>query len=202
MKQILKGVEPDAFSTWKDEDTMSHRPRWNRVPAEIRKFIHQALIQEQGFICCYCESMVMLENSHVEHFRPKENYQDRQLEYENLLCSCQRELAVGEPRHCGYKKGSWFDENLLISPLDANCEQKFLFTGGGEVFPRSEGERAAEATIQKLGLNLPKLQALRSAAIDALYDLPREEIIRLLEKTSEGRYPNYCSAISQVLLGR
>ena len=200
MKQILKGVEPDAFSTWKDEDPMSHRPRWNRVPADIKKLILQALIQEQGFICCYCESAVTLENSHVEHFRPKKKFQDRQLEYENLLCSCQRELAKGEPRHCGYKKGSWFDENFLISPLDPHCEQKFLFTGGGEVYPRLEGDRAAEATIQKLGLNLPKLQALRSAAIDALCDLPQEEIIRLLQRTEDGRYLNYYSAISQVLL--
>ena len=196
MKRIAKKGEPVKFSIWKERDRMAHRPRWNRVPAPIRKSIHESLMREQGFICCYCESRIRMEDSHIEHFRPKKGFPDRQLDYGNLHCSCQRDLSPGEPRHCGLRKGSWFDENLLLSPLEADCEDRFRFTANGDVFPRSIGDAAAKITIEKLGLDLPKLRALRAAAIDALYTLSNEEIERLLERRLDGQLLEFHTAIA------
>ena len=81
MKQITKNRAPQQFADWMAIDKMAHRPNWNRVPPQIRRVIHGALIDEQGFVCCYCESRIRRGNSHVEHFRPKTRFPDKQLDY-------------------------------------------------------------------------------------------------------------------------
>ena len=77
MKRIEKGAEPMLFSIWKQQDSMAHRPQWNRVPAAISKSVHESLMREQGFICCYCESWISMDDSHIEHFRPRSRFPDR-----------------------------------------------------------------------------------------------------------------------------
>ena len=198
MKRIVKSVEPHDFVQWKKQDKMAHRPNWNRVPNAIRQSVRESLMREQGFICCYCESSVSTTDSHVEHFRPKECFADIQLDYINLHCSCQQDPAPGEPRHCGHRKGSWFDEELLVSPLDSNCEERFRFTANGDIFPRPN-DPSAQTTIDRLGLGLPKLNALRAAAVDALSDLCIAEVKQLLTQGTDGRFLEFCTTIKQVL---
>ena len=199
MKQIAKGPEPASFSLWKRTDRMAHRPRWRRVPAREKRAVHASLMREQGFLCCYCEARVTAEDSHVEHFRPREKFKDLQLVYDNLLCSCQRNRKGGEPRHCGSKKGSWFKEHLLVSPLEADCEERFRFTADGCIRPRKEEDIAAAATIRKLALDLPKLREFREAAVDALLNDSPSEIERLLGKPADAAFVPYYSTIKQVL---
>ena len=199
MKHIVKDDEPLEFTEWKAGDKMAHRPNWNRVPPPIRTSIHQALMREQGSICCYCESSISGDDSHVEHFRPRKRYGSLQLHYENLLCSCQREGAKGEPRHCGPLKGSWFNDELLISPLEEGCERRFRFTGNGDKFPRTVGDAGAETTIRRLGLDLRKIRDLRAAAIDELRDLSEEEVGRLLERRPDGGFLPFHTTIAQIL---
>jgi len=35
--------------------------------------------------------------------------------------------------NCGNFKGDWYDENLMVSPLDPNCASYFQYTGAGEI---------------------------------------------------------------------
>ena len=179
---------------------MKHRPRWRRVPTEVKAEVHGALIGEQGGICCYCEGRITPDDSHVEHFRPRqrEEFESLQLDYTNLLASCGRDQAAGMPRHCGHRKGSWFEEGRLVSPLSPDCEDRFRFTANGHAFP-VENDDAAATTIGRLGLDLPKLNALRAAAVEALYDLPRSEVRRLLAGKEDGNFVPYYSTIKQVL---
>ena len=201
MKRIIKATEPSQFANWKAGDKMASRgrPRWNRVPGQIRQAVHDSLIREQGALCCYCEARVARSNSHVEHFRPVEDYQLDQLDYTNLLCSCVRDQIQGETDHCGHRKGSWFDEELLITPLAPGCEDRFRFTGDGQVFAAGDDE-AAKTTIDRLGLNLPKLQALRAEAVDALADLPVADVQTLLATpTPAGEFVEFFTTIRQLL---
>ena len=198
MKRIAKDPEPEVFSQWKANDRMAHRPRWKRVPTPIKQKVHESLMQEQGFLCCYCETSVTANESHIEHFRPR-RYRDRQLDYDNLLCSCQRELSQGEPRHCGNGKGSWFDEKRLVSPLESDCEDRFQFTANGDIFPRQSNDAGAKVTIRKLGLNIPKLRALRAAAVDEMYRLSQTDISQLLVRGTDGKFLEFHTTIKQVL---
>ena len=202
MKQINKGSEPGDFKKWKQDDKMAKRPNWNRVPKQERESVHRSLLYEQGHICCYCQSDITICNSHIEHFRPQKKYREFQLDYNNLHCSCQKDPIRGEPRHCGHKKGNWYDESLLVSPMAKDCEDKFKFYGDGQILPNS-GDAAATVTIRKLGLNIPKLQARRAAAVEAVLemDLPDSEIRSLVtERDANGQFIAYCISIKQVLL--
>lgn len=199
MKHIVKNQEPQQFLEWKKRDKMVHRPNWNRVSGTIKQAIHEALITEQGRICCYCESSVTSEDSHVEHFRPRSQFPSLELDYQNLHCSCLRTVAPGEPVHCGHSKGSWFDSELLISPLQQGCEKRFRFAPNGEIRPRRSDDRAAATTIRRLGLDLPKLNRLRAAAVAELRGLSAEQVREFLVRGAGG-FPPYFTTVEDVLL--
>jgi len=172
MKHIRKKQEPASFSNWKAQANDDWRPAYENFQGEIKKDVKEALMNEQGYICCYCESRLGDEQSHIEHFKPQSLHPEESLNYNNLLCSCQKKLEQGEPRHCGNLKGDWFDKAFLISPLDPNCESRFVYTFDGRIKPQ---DQAAKETIEKLGLNIPKLIALRNEAIEGFLDY-RENI--------------------------
>ncbi len=202
MKHIVKQPEPDAFNEWKSSDRMAHRPNWNRVPGDVKRGVHSALMEEQGFLCCYCEAWVAGESSHVEHFRPRSSpsYRHLQLDYTNLHCSCGRDSVEGEPRQCGFSKGSWFDEQLLVSPMDAACESRFRFTGDGRIRPAA-GDRAAAQTIKRLAPDLPKLDKRRQEVLHTYINLSVPELQTLLARPdSEGRFVPFYTAVKDVLL--
>lgn len=198
MKQIVKNQEPQQFSNWKRQGGIANRRCWNQV-GPIKRVIHDALMDEQGYICCYCESRVNSDNSHVEHFRPRSTYPHLELDYSNLHCSCLRQLSKGEPRHCGHGKADWFDAALLISPLQQNCDRHFKFNGNGDIVARNPTDSTAKETIKRLRLDLPKLNGLRKAALDDLWDLSPTEIRKLLVRGSAG-LPAYFTTIEDLLL--
>lgn len=134
-------------------------------------------------------------------------------DYSNLMLSCQGE-DDNKPRvpvHCGHKKDNWYDEKLLVSPLIANCGEFFKYSAAGEILPTEEVSKkvAAETTIEKLALNIPKLQRMRQAAIDAELELLEnddfnEEEIRniikdYLELDNDGKYKPFCATIVYIL---
>jgi len=172
MKFITKSKEPIEFSEWKANDKMFQRnkPNWDRLKSPLKDIIRNSLKKEQGGICCYCESELIDKKYHTEHLKPQSNYPELQLDYDNLLCSCQLELEKGEPRHCGNNKGSWFDETLLITPLNPDCETKFKYTFDGYISESNENEIAAKVTIEKLNLNIDKLNDMRKKAIEPFLD--------------------------------
>lgn len=173
MKHILKGNEPESFSKWKQNDKMHQRgkPNWNRLPSTVKTEIHKHLIREQGGICCYCGIHLTPKSSHIEHLRPKTKYPKHQFDYNNLLCSCQRELQKEEPRHCGNAKGSWFDESATISPLDQYCENCFEYLEDGRIRSAVRDNEAPTITIRHLALDIEKLKELRKAKISAVLDV-------------------------------
>ena len=120
----------------------------------------------------YCERRLSNNDFHIEHLKPKDKnkFPELQLDYNNLLCSCQLELEKGEPRHCGNSKGSWFDKKLLISPLDRTCEEQFKYTEDGHIYPLNEDNLAAKTTIDKLQLDIDKLVDFRRKAIEPFID--------------------------------
>lgn len=129
------------------------------------------------------------------------------LDYRNMLVSCQRNLERREPQHCGMLKDNWYDGNLMVSPLQGDCESRFRFTADGEIYPDNGGHSAASTTILKLGLDIKKLTALRQGAIegilDGIEDLNDLEFKALIDgfqqKDSQGHFTEFCTAVLCVL---
>lgn len=207
MKYITKRDEPDVFSDWKALANEDWQPTFGNLAGEPKNAVKDALMAEQGYICCYCERRLTDDDSHIEHFRPQSDPAVDPLDYGNLLCSCQNQIKRGEPRHCGNLKDKWFDPDLLVSPLDPDCEKRFAFTGDGIIKPAAEDDAAALETITRLGLSIPKLNALRVKAIEPFLDeevTPEEMrsfVSGYLARDASGRFGEFWTTIHYLFGG-
>jgi uncharacterized protein (TIGR02646 family) len=212
VKYIFKTTEPTALANFKAQANQDWQPSYDQLRGKDKQQLHQHLINEQGHICCYCGERIVQSDSHIEHFQPQTDYGHLELDYFNLLASCQQKIEPKHPRHCGMGKSDWFDEELLVSPLIDDCADFFEYTDIGEILPTRRSEKAAAATetIDRLSLNIPKLQAGRAGVIDSFYDEPDflaslsdSEIDKLIHYYSctdeEGQHQSYCQVIIYLL---
>ncbi len=202
MKFIQKQSEPENFKKWKEKTPMTfdhlNKEEFRRP---IKSPLKKSLMQEQGYICCYCESRIIENDSHIEHIKPQNLFPELDLDYQNMLCSCIGNRIAGAPIHCGHLKDRWYDENLFVSPLDANCETRFKFKKDGSISSADKNDNAATQTINKLGLDIPKLNALRSAVINRFNspDITNEELKKFvndyLKKDVDQKWNPYWTTI-------
>lgn len=55
MKYIVKNVEPQAFTDWKALANEDWKPSYDKLSGVEKQVVKTALMQEQGYLCCYCE---------------------------------------------------------------------------------------------------------------------------------------------------
>ena len=145
MKYISKDPsrEPESVKQWKQLAVNDPNYGYEYLRSKERKELLQALIEEQGCICCYCGMQISDENSHVEHLNTQTTHPHLSLEYTNLLASCgisekyrpayYAELHCQE--HCGRKRQH---SDLSLKPIDPDCEIKFRYTDEGEILPKND----------------------------------------------------------------
>lgn len=202
MKRIVKEQEPPEVTNWKALcNRAGQLTTYNTLMGSEKRALKTALMTEQGYICCYCERRLTDGDSHIEHFRPQSDPAVDSLSYDNMLCSCQNNLKKGVPRHCGIMKEDWFDQLQLISPLDPSCEIRFVFTYDGGIDSVQPTDCAAKETINKLGLDIPKLRALRVKAIEPFLDATltlaeiQSFVYGYLQKDTQGRFGEFWTTI-------
>ena len=160
MKSIAKGDEPVSFHDWKQQNRTAN---WDDFSgSDIYQELKKILIEQQKKICCYCEiALQQSTDAHVEHLKDKGRYPQETFNFYNLLASCQHNDS------CGHKKGkAYFDD--MVSPLDADCQSYFTYTGNGKIIPSDENDTFAQQTIELLGLNCKRLQDRRKSIIKTL----------------------------------
>lgn len=186
MKRVLKGTEPASFIEWKSSANDEWSPTYPSLQNPQKRDLHNSLLKEQGFFCCYCGREIDTSSSHIEHFRPQEHYEILALEYQNLHASCLRETKPGNPLHCGHRKGNWFDETQHISPMDEHCEGRFRYLPTGEIQPAEPDDLPATKMIEVLALDIAYLNNRRQSTIKMLFDhefirqASEEELTRLV----------------------
>jgi uncharacterized protein (TIGR02646 family) len=207
MKHIVKREEPEEFITWKLLSNDDWQPTFRNIPGEMKNVLRYALMAEQGGICCYCERRLSAEDSHIEHLRPQSDPMVDPLDFGNLLCSCQNQIRRGAPRHCGTLKDDWNEPEMMVSPLDPNCERRFAYYGDGVIRAAIADDRGALMTIEKLGLAISRLNDLRARVIEPFLDedLSPEEV-RLfvagyLARDESGRYGEFWTTIRHLFGG-
>lgn len=213
MKHIKKRREPREFVAWKQQANDEWTPTYDNLSGKPRESLLKSLLGEQGYICCYCTRQVSESACHIEHFRPQQRYPELALEYNNLIASCQGDHDRTPPLHCGHHKGNRpargsNDESLLISPLEADCERHFQYTGAGEILPADDYScDPAELTISLLNLNEGLLQRQRKRAFDAVlgaidisdFDAVEQEISIQSKRDARGWFGPFCAAIIYLL---
>lgn len=207
MKYIVKQNEPQDFTDWKMLANDDWQPAYGDLRGATKLAVKNALMAEQGHICCYCERRLTVDDSHIEHFRPQSDPSVDPLDFSNLLCSCQNQIKKGVPRHCGNLKDEWFDVVLLVCPLTPSCEGRFSFTGDGRIGPVSQTDTAALETIKRLGLDIPKLRNLRAKAIEPFLDASltesdmRQFVSGYLHLNNDGKYGEFWTTIRYLFGG-
>ena len=170
MRHFVKGPSPAGFDAWKALANDDWQPSYDDLRNPQKRELHQALLDEQGHVCCYCGRSISLNESHIEHFRPQELREDLALSYDNLMASCIRETEPGAPLHCGHAKGNAFDESLQISPLDPSCERRFIYTLTGGVLPSNTSDSEATYMSDLLRLDIDFLRNRRHEALNSVFD--------------------------------
>lgn len=167
MKHVNKGLSPTGFEDWKAGGNEDWQPSYANLQNPEKRDLHLALLAEQGWVCCYCGRSVEQADSHVEHFRPQESRDDIALSYDNLFASCIRETKPGLPLHCGHAKGGNFDEARHVSPLDPQCEARFVHTQLGDIIANDE---RASYMVELLKLNVEFLRNRRKEVLWSVFD--------------------------------
>jgi uncharacterized protein (TIGR02646 family) len=139
MKQIIKAKEPISMLIYRKQ-AHAHYEDY-RHKDELR----QSLLEEQGYICCYCMQRISAERMKIEHCKPQSQYPELQLDYHNLLAACEgNEGNSRHLQHCDTHKG---DKKIAINPADSqkNCEQYLKYSSNGRIY--------SDATIIDKDLN-------------------------------------------------
>lgn len=220
MRHINKREEPDIFARWKAQANEDWRPTYADLRGNEKDAVHRSLLDEQGFICCYCECEIDKVHSDIEHLKPRNRFPEEQLDYDNLLCSCRGgEGSVRKP-HCNRGKGDWYEPDM-VSPLQQDCGSYFIFTRDGQMLPANDPTKraAAEETIRRLNLNCERLIHFREQVLDGVFqsfgedyggaeesieeDLTEEQLLaevsRIDQFDSNGHLEPFCTAILSVI---
>ena len=85
---IKKKNEPQEYTDWKNFENENWIPTFDKLSGSVKKSVYDALLVEQGNICCYCERELHDNDYHIEHLNPQFKHEGDDLDYSNLLCSC------------------------------------------------------------------------------------------------------------------
>lgn len=211
MKCIHKGAEPDAVLSWKALANAAWQPSFDNLQNPQKDSLKQALLREQGYLCCYCNGLLSDDDSHIEHFCPQSTDASKDLEYANLHVSCLSNQKKGAALHCGMAKDDWFDPALTLSPQAADIEQRLRYSADGHVYPQDADDIAAHISIERLALDCAVLTGKRDSAIRGLLDekflsttndVELGELYRaLLQRDRDDRFMPYAIALRQQVAG-
>ena len=156
MLKVNKKSEPEEFTKYKSKNKIIN---WDSFSTEIKQVLKQYLLEEQENSCCpYCEMEINLNDSQIEHIKPKDKFPKLLADHDNLVACCL------ESKRCGNSKANKWDE-LFINPVIENPEDYFEYDiKTGEITPIfKEGNRYEKAkyTIDLLNLNDNRLCNIR-----------------------------------------
>ncbi|MEH2219387.1 MAG: hypothetical protein V7K72_20140 [Nostoc sp.] len=226
MRWIQKKNEPRELTEWRVRYAKDTNFGYDLMRKDqlVTKAVTDLLVEEQGGLCAYSgmpiKGYIEIEKNgtkyhkcycHIDHVKA----QDHCIPYETVTYSNMVACYPGpNPEHKtpygGEKKGKWPDyakgeQTLFVSPLDQSCETRFLFNLIGEI-KHNEGDKPAETTINKLGLDDEQLRKLRQGAIQGTLGLKntlplKDARSRLtkLQSPQTGRLEPFCFVLIQAL---
>lgn len=150
MRKIDKKPEPQEWKAYRETPGVRYQP----IPS-----LADALLEEQGFICAYCERSIPHqdapggENHRIDHLTPqmkaRQDGDDSDLLYENMVICCPGNIANNKDYyHCDKYKGH---KELMISPLNAGMMGTIRFTVSGRI---KSTDPKLDVELNEGGLNL------------------------------------------------
>jgi len=175
MKYINKQDEPIVLIKFiKNKKT----PNYFNLNPKQKKTIRKKLLEDQGYICCYCQKRIDSKKvdgqvrAEIEHIKAQSNCTDIEtVQYQNLLISCDGNQQKNnknideKDRHCNNFRQN---KDLFINLLDSSCEDLIFYDDIGNIHAKDDDEKI-NITIDNLNLRI--LKANRKAHIDGFFSV-------------------------------
>lgn len=201
MRDIQKGQEPQSLT----QHRSNTHSDYNNYPH--KDDLRQALVLEQGGICCYCMQRIRpnSDDMKIEHWHSQSpnKYPNKQLDYANLLGACKGGEGQGTPhkqQHCDTRKS---DSDLSRNPANSahQIEPLLKYLPDGTII--STDPQFDQELNDVLNLNLPLLINNRKAVLDAFTkalsgnvgNLAWQRILRKWENNNGGELEAYCGIV-------
>lgn len=186
MRRIEKGREPSCLADLRATPGAD----WSSVHGPQKQQMREHAFKEQHGLCAYCMSRLGQPPSDksmkIEHFETRALSPGRVFDWSNLLGVCLGGLDIvpgagsGDPRdryHCDTYRGyipRKEEQRLGLNPaaFPPDVSSMFSYTHRGEIRPAAAlapGESSsAKEQIDRLNLNIARLQRNRGAVIETL----------------------------------
>ncbi len=229
MRQIQKGNECAALSTWRQDNAAAPQ---NLVYGEggfPGTEVLKALLAEQGHLCAYTLKLIDETSAHIEHLKPQRKCREEDdqreaanqvprredVHWSNMVACFPAPNPVAPPGYGAVKKDKWWPftgANGFVSPLSADCELRFQFELNGSMKPANATDAAAVETIREIGLDDGRLQELRRRAFMEMGVHPKSErplksptkvrqlIAAWLHRDGNNKFKEFCVPLRAVAL--
>lgn len=157
--------------------------------SSLKKDLRAFLLEEQGYLCAYCQCRVDLNTqSVIEHVIEKNSAPQLTFDLNNLVVCCtgmrhdQRDKSTNDKReikkndHCDVHKNYFYQSNnykpycLFISPTSTDCEKIMKMKKDGSIEATDQINSFQQNTIiinDILNLNAPHLKLERRSSLSS-----------------------------------
>ena len=211
LKRITKTVEPKNLIEYRNKFSKEEIKNSDIYSGYIHKTkedcyrdnenLRKILLEEQGYICCYCMSRISCDISKLEHFKPQSNYKSLQLDYKNLFVACKGGEGSQE-QFCDTNKGN---EELKNINLLEDIDNKIIYKKSRkEIVIDSEDKDTKDDLNDILNLNAKILKENRKEKFDEIMQKLKlknfnknyiQKTSKFFQTKTEGQYPEFCEMI-------
>ena len=176
MKKINKGKEPKSLTAYRStisqqnlKDSNIYEDFKEKTKEECQENkaynLRKQLLQEQGYICCYCMGRIGCNNSKIEHFKSQTKNRESQIDYQNLFIACKGgEGLKAKVQCCDTKKAEKDLEHIdLLSSIEQNV---FYIKGAKNIAIKSNDKNIDKEINDVLNLNVMVLEQNRKEVYD------------------------------------
>jgi len=167
MRYIKKTSTPQFFI-----DNTSGISRWEEYPVSKKPLKEYILKKEQNYLCVYCESRMELNNSHLEHIKPKarDKFPHLVFDYNNIVVSCNGNCHTEDEEHhsCGHIKDNEYDDTKFLNPVELlDIRDYFEYDiDTGQIISSNKNISKSEYMITTLHLNDGGLPLARKKSLE------------------------------------
>lgn len=150
MIKIVKGNQPNSLVAHKKSGG-----NYGNIPSATKNELRESLINEQGYVCCYClkripENKADLHHTKIEHFKCQDNYAELDLEYSNLHLACKGNQGQSiKLQTCDTAKAN--KDVMAFSLIDNSLNGNIHYAKDGTIF--SEQDNIEKEINEVLQLN-------------------------------------------------
>ncbi len=167
MRYFVKKASAPAFEAWKAQANEDWSPSYAALAGTPKQALLQALLEEQGHVCCYCGRSI------DERGQPRRAFPPAGRVSAACVGSHQSSRVLRADTegarsawHCGHAKQNQFCEERFIAPTDETCERRFLYTMNGDALAADLNDARAAYMLELLGMNATSLSGWRKAELE------------------------------------